>query len=244
MLLSEGEKEASMDTAVEETCRALEDKYGALGHEAVHEPELEGPDRTYSFDFSILRRRRSAEPKFRCPCDVAKGILELPNRRCDIEHPARALPVERYLKRLSRADANETYQLVEAVDHYRVVFSLADFDPGFTDRVAILADMAIRAENIDEAKAEEARRRAEARLAEHLNDEETAAVQAALGLTADDVLLILADGNICDESNPDRATLSLANVSLLYRYRWLARALGWSLRQELEVGDRFRSVTD
>src|ERR1044071_8067626 len=30
------------------------------------------------------------------------------------------------------------------------------------DRVAILADMAIRAENIDEAKAEEARRRAEA----------------------------------------------------------------------------------
>ena len=32
------------------------------------------------------------------------------------------------------------------------------------DHVAILADMAIRAENIDEAKAEEAKRRAEARL--------------------------------------------------------------------------------
>src|SRR5678816_1641574 len=48
------------------------------------------------------------------------------------------------------------------------------------DHVAILADMAIRAENIDEAKAEEAKRRAEARLAEKLNDEETAAVQAAL----------------------------------------------------------------
>ena len=48
------------------------------------------------------------------------------------------------------------------------------------DHVAILADMAIRAENIDEAKVEEARRRAEARLAEKLNDEETAAVQAAL----------------------------------------------------------------
>src|SRR5579872_6468095 len=32
------------------------------------------------------------------------------------------------------------------------------------DHVSILADMAIRAENIDEAKAEEARRRAEARL--------------------------------------------------------------------------------
>jgi F-type H+-transporting ATPase subunit epsilon len=48
------------------------------------------------------------------------------------------------------------------------------------DHVAILADMAIRAENIDEAKAEEARRRAEARLAEKLNDEESAAVQAAI----------------------------------------------------------------
>jgi len=48
------------------------------------------------------------------------------------------------------------------------------------DHVAILADMAIRAENIDEAKAEEARRRAEARLAENLGDEESATVQAVL----------------------------------------------------------------
>jgi F-type H+-transporting ATPase subunit epsilon len=48
------------------------------------------------------------------------------------------------------------------------------------DRVAILTDMAIRAENIDEAQAEEARRRAEARLAEHIDDEETATVSAAL----------------------------------------------------------------
>ncbi len=48
------------------------------------------------------------------------------------------------------------------------------------ERVAILADMAIRAENIDEAKAEEARRRAEARLAEKLDDEEAASVNAAL----------------------------------------------------------------
>jgi F-type H+-transporting ATPase subunit epsilon len=48
------------------------------------------------------------------------------------------------------------------------------------ERVAIMADMAIRAENIDEAKAEEARQRAEARLAEHLDDEETAVVEAAL----------------------------------------------------------------
>jgi F-type H+-transporting ATPase subunit epsilon len=48
------------------------------------------------------------------------------------------------------------------------------------DRVAIMTDMAIKAENIDEAKAEEARRRAEARLAEKLDDEETAQVAAAL----------------------------------------------------------------
>lgn len=48
------------------------------------------------------------------------------------------------------------------------------------ERVAILTDMAIRAENIDEAKAEEARRRAESRLAEKLDDEETALVSAAL----------------------------------------------------------------
>ena len=48
------------------------------------------------------------------------------------------------------------------------------------ERVAVLTDMAIRAENIDEAKAEEARARAEARLAEHLDEEETAMVTAAL----------------------------------------------------------------
>jgi F-type H+-transporting ATPase subunit epsilon len=48
------------------------------------------------------------------------------------------------------------------------------------DRVAIMTDMAIRAENIDEAKAEEARKRAEARLAEKLDDEESAMCAAAL----------------------------------------------------------------
>jgi F-type H+-transporting ATPase subunit epsilon len=47
-------------------------------------------------------------------------------------------------------------------------------------RVAVMSDMAIKAENIDEAKAEEARRRAEARLAEKLDDEEAALVSAAL----------------------------------------------------------------
>ena len=46
--------------------------------------------------------------------------------------------------------------------------------------VSVLTDMAITADNIDEAKAEEARKRAEARLSEKLSDEESAAVQSAL----------------------------------------------------------------
>jgi F-type H+-transporting ATPase subunit epsilon len=48
------------------------------------------------------------------------------------------------------------------------------------DHVSILTDMAIKSDEIDEAKAEEARRRAEARLQEKLSDEETALVNAAL----------------------------------------------------------------
>ena len=48
------------------------------------------------------------------------------------------------------------------------------------ESVSVLTDMAITADKIDEAKAEEARKRAEARLAEKLSDEETAVVQAAL----------------------------------------------------------------
>jgi F-type H+-transporting ATPase subunit epsilon len=48
------------------------------------------------------------------------------------------------------------------------------------DRVAILTDMAIKADDIDEAKAEEARQRAEARLAEKITDEEAASASAAL----------------------------------------------------------------
>ncbi len=48
------------------------------------------------------------------------------------------------------------------------------------DRVAILTDLAVPADRIDEAKAEEARQRAEARLREKLSDEEHAAVNASL----------------------------------------------------------------
>jgi F-type H+-transporting ATPase subunit epsilon len=64
------------------------------------------------------------------------------------------------------------------VDHYLAT------GEGFVqitgDRVAILTDMAIKADDIDEMKAEEARKKAEARLAEKLTDEEQATVQAAL----------------------------------------------------------------
>jgi F-type H+-transporting ATPase subunit epsilon len=46
--------------------------------------------------------------------------------------------------------------------------------------VAILTDLAVQAVKIDEAKAEEARRRAEARLKEKLSDEEVASINASL----------------------------------------------------------------
>ena len=47
-------------------------------------------------------------------------------------------------------------------------------------RVDVLTDLAVAADRIDEAKAEEARRRAEARLREKLSDEEVATVNASL----------------------------------------------------------------
>ena len=47
-------------------------------------------------------------------------------------------------------------------------------------RVSILTDMAVAADKIDEAKAEEARRRAEARLKEKLSAEEVASTNASL----------------------------------------------------------------
>ncbi len=48
------------------------------------------------------------------------------------------------------------------------------------DHVAVLTDMAIAADHIDEAKVEEARRRAEARLQDKLSDEEVASTNASL----------------------------------------------------------------
>jgi F-type H+-transporting ATPase subunit epsilon len=47
-------------------------------------------------------------------------------------------------------------------------------------RVAILTDLAVPADRIDEAKAEEARQRAEARLREKLSHEQVASVNASL----------------------------------------------------------------
>jgi F-type H+-transporting ATPase subunit epsilon len=48
------------------------------------------------------------------------------------------------------------------------------------DHVSILTDMAIKADDIDEAQAEEARRRAESRLQQKLSDEDMASVNAAI----------------------------------------------------------------
>ena len=48
------------------------------------------------------------------------------------------------------------------------------------ERVAIVTDMAVAADNIDEAKAEEARQRAAARLRDKLSSQEVASVNAAL----------------------------------------------------------------
>jgi F-type H+-transporting ATPase subunit epsilon len=48
------------------------------------------------------------------------------------------------------------------------------------DSVSIVTDMAIPSEKIDEAKVEEARQRAAARLSEKLSDEEVASVNASL----------------------------------------------------------------
>jgi F-type H+-transporting ATPase subunit epsilon len=48
------------------------------------------------------------------------------------------------------------------------------------DRVAVLTDMAIRADNIDEAAVEAARRRAEERLKEKVGTDEEAVLKAAM----------------------------------------------------------------
>lgn len=63
-------------------------------------------------------------------------------------------------------------------DHFLAV------GPGFAEitgeRVAVLTDMALRADGLDEEKAEQARKAAEARLKERLGDADAAAVNAAI----------------------------------------------------------------
>jgi F-type H+-transporting ATPase subunit epsilon len=61
--------------------------------------------------------------------------------------------------------------------HFAVGEGLVDIT---AERVAIVTDMAIAAEQIDEAKVEEARARAAARLEEKISDEEVASVNASL----------------------------------------------------------------
>jgi F-type H+-transporting ATPase subunit epsilon len=79
---------------------------------------------------------------------------------------------------MTQVSAGEIVARKNGVDHFLAVGE--GFVEITADRVAVLTDMAIKADDIDEAKAEEARKRAEARLSEKLSDEETASVQAAL----------------------------------------------------------------
>ncbi|SDD50071.1 Putative peptidoglycan binding domain-containing protein [Bacillus wiedmannii] len=55
------------------------------------------------------------------------------------------------------------------------------------------------------------------------------ALQAALNLTFDEIVQILQDANKGDESDVNKAKLSLVNVSMLYRYGLLAKALKISI---------------
>jgi len=61
------------------------------------------------------------------------------------------------------------------------------------------------------------------------------ALQAALNLTADEITQILLDGNTADESDVNKAMLSLANVSLLYRYGLLAKSLKLSIAELVSI---------
>jgi F-type H+-transporting ATPase subunit epsilon len=79
---------------------------------------------------------------------------------------------------LSQVAAGEVVALKGGQDYHLAIGE--GFVQVTQDRVAIMTDMAIKAEDIDENKAEEARRRAEARLKEKLSDDEIATANAAL----------------------------------------------------------------
>ncbi len=72
-------------------------------------------------------------------------------------------------------------ELVARKDGQDIILAVGDGFVQITgERVAILTDMAVRAEQIDEKTAEEARKRAEARLSEKVGEEEAIKLQAAL----------------------------------------------------------------
>lgn len=70
-------------------------------------------------------------------------------------------------------------------DHFLAV------GPGFAeitgDHVAVLTDMAIRADEIDESRAEQARRAAENRLRERFGEADAAAINAAIARSIDNL---------------------------------------------------------
>jgi len=61
--------------------------------------------------------------------------------------------------------------------------------PGFVeitgDRVSVLTDMALKADEMDEAKAEQARKNAEARLKERMSESDAATMNAAIARSID-----------------------------------------------------------
>jgi len=72
-------------------------------------------------------------------------------------------------------------EVVARKDGANIVLAVGDGFVQITgERVAILTDMAIKSDDIDEAAAEQALQKAQARLAQKLSDEEAATVQAAI----------------------------------------------------------------
>src|ERR1700746_1989756 len=100
------------------------------------------------------------------------GVVTLPGAEGEMGIYPQHVPL------LTQVVSGEVSARKDGRDHFLAVGE--GFVEITAERVAIMTDMAIRAENIDEAKDEEARQRAEARLAEHLDDEEAAIVSAAL----------------------------------------------------------------
>ena len=70
--------------------------------------------------------------------------------------------------------------IVHAIDRDRFLAVGGGLVDVTGDRVMVLTDMAVAVESIDEAKAQEAKERAAARLREKLSDEEVASVNASL----------------------------------------------------------------